>query len=205
MVQVVEGSNPSTHPKHKAFPKLGIMSTVATSLTSWEEFLSLPDAAAGAHYELHDGAVVVVPPPRPIHFYMQSLLVQWLTNAAQGQGRAAQEFPYRPARNLQFWHADVAYIPNEHWEAMRTNEYPVYSPPLIIEVLSPSNKEEIIHRQLVAAFSGGTREFWMVDVDRQNIQVSVPGLTTNVFGLADVVPVSVLPDARFPVSVLFPQ
>lgn len=181
------------------------MSTVATSLTSWDEFLSLPDAGAGAHYELHDGAIVIVPPSRTIHVYIQSLLVQWLTDAARGLGRAAQEFPYRPARNLQFWHADVAYIPNEQWEAMRANEYPVYSPPLIVEVLSPSNKDETIHRQQVAAFSGGTREFWVVDADRHTVEVSGPGLAIKVFGPSDAVPLSVLPDALFPVSVLFPR
>jgi Uma2 family endonuclease len=181
------------------------MSTVATSLTSWEEFLTLPDAGAGGHYELHDGQVILVPPPRPLHVYVQSLLVQWLTNAAQGQGRAAQEFPYRPAKNLQFWHADVAYIPNEHWEAMRSSEYPVYSPPLVIEVLSPSNKEGEIDRQRVAAFSGGTREFWVIDLDTQSIEVSIPGSPTRSFGLGDAVSVSILPGVLFPVSVLFPQ
>ena len=179
------------------------MSTAATSLTSWEEFLALPESGAEGHYELHDGAVILVPPPRPIHVYIQSLLVQWLTNAAQGQRRAAQEFPYRPAKNLQFWHADVAYIPNEHWEAMRDNDYPVYAPPLVIEVLSPSNKGEEVHRQRVAAFSGGTREFWVIDLDSQSIEVSVPGAATRIFAKDEELAISVLPHVSFPVGMLF--
>ena len=89
------------------------MSNVGAALTSWEEFLQLADAENGIHHELHNGEVVVVPPPKPTHIYIQSLLVEWLTSAAQGRGRAISEFPYRPAPNLQFWYADVAHVPSE--------------------------------------------------------------------------------------------
>jgi hypothetical protein len=74
---------------------------VDAALTTWEEFLQLPDTENGTHYELHDGEVVAVPPPKPNHIFIQSVLVEWLTNTAQGRGRAASEFPYRPAPNLQ--------------------------------------------------------------------------------------------------------
>jgi hypothetical protein len=30
----------------------------------------------------------------------------------------ATEFPYRPVVNLQFWFADVAYVPQSDWDAM---------------------------------------------------------------------------------------
>ena len=116
------------------------MTTAATSLTDWEEFLLIPDAPNGERYELRDGEVITVRrPARPIHIYLQIRLVTWLTESAQGQGVGAQEFPYRPARNLQFWYADVAYLPNQDLEAMRAADYPVYAPPLLIEILSPSN------------------------------------------------------------------
>jgi Uma2 family endonuclease len=179
------------------------MSTVGTALTTWEEFLQLPDLEDGSHYELHDGEVVEVPPPRPIHIYIQSLLVEWLTTAAHGRGRAAQEFPYRPAANLQFWHADVAYLPNEDWQAMRTNEYPVYAPPLVIEVLSPSNRAAKIQRQRLAAFSGGTREFWVVDPIGRTVEVSLPGNASHIYGLQESVPVTVLPGIFLPVRTIF--
>ena len=181
------------------------MTTLATSLITWEEFLHLPDAGNGEHYELHDGEVILMPPPRPIHVYIQSLLVQWLTGAAQGHGRAAQEFPYRPARNLQFWHADVAYLPNEDWPAMRASEYPIYAPPLVIEVLSPSNQRQELERQRLAAFSGGTKEFWIVDADAPSVEVCIPGLVTRVYGAPDRIPVSVVEGAIFPVDLLLPD
>lgn len=89
---------------------------------------------------------------------------------------------------------------------MRSSECPVFAPPLVIEVLSPSNKEEEMQRrQHVAAFSGGTQEFWVIDLDSQNIEVSIPGEATRVVGVGDVIRVSVLPGALFPVDVHFAQ
>ena len=173
------------------------------ALTTWLEFAVLPDADHGSRHELHDGEIVAVPPPRPVHVYIQSLLVQWLTNAANGRGRAAQEFPYRPAINLQFWYADVAYIRNEDWGAMRANDYPVYSPELIIEVLSPSNTPDKVMRQRIAAFSGGTREFWVVDLDRRQIEVSIPGIETSIYREGENVPVPLIGTVALPVSLLF--
>jgi len=181
------------------------MSTLGTALVTWQEFLELPDAPEGSRYELHDGEVVAVlmPTATPLHVYIQGLLLEWLTTAAEGRGRGMAEFPYRPAANLQFWYADVAYLPNEDWELMRAETYGVYAPPLIVEVLSPSNRPKKIQRQRLAAFSGGTREFWVVDPKRQTIEVSVPGASSRLYSVQDSVPVTVLPGAQFPLSKLF--
>lgn len=179
------------------------MSTVATTLTSWEEFLLLPDGPNGQRYELRDGEVTAVPAPSPVHVYVQIMLVKVLNDIANGQGRAAQELPYRPAKNLQFWYADVAYVPNDDLRAMRAKQYPVYAPPLIAEIRSPSNKPEEINRKRVAAFSCGTREFWLVGTGAQTIEVSMPGATNRVYKTGEQVPISVLPDAFLPVSKLF--
>src|SRR5262245_23531559 len=102
------------------------MSTASATLTTWEEFLLLPDEEEyekGNHLELHDGEVVVVPPPRSIHQVVQGILAEWFTNASKGAGRAVCEFFYRPAANLQFWRADVAYLPKEDWQALRRDDY----------------------------------------------------------------------------------
>jgi Uma2 family endonuclease len=179
------------------------MSTAGTALTTWEEFVQIPDEEEGMRYELHDGEVVVVLPPKPLHVVIQILMAEWLTIAAQGLGRAAMEFSYRPAANLQFWRADVAYIPNEDLDVMWTSEYLVYSPPLIIEVLSPSNRPAKTKRQRLVAFSAGTREFWVIDPIRRTIEVSLPGKPSRIYTVEETIPISVLPGANFPVRILF--
>ena len=113
------------------------------------------------------------------------------------------EFPYRPAPNLQFWRADVAYIPNEHLRLMETDEYLIYAPPLIIEVLSPSNRPGKINRQRIAAFSGGTREFWVVDPVRRTVEVSLPGKPSRVYGEHEEIPVTILPGVSISARKIF--
>ena len=81
--------------------------------------------------------------------------------------------------------------------------YSVYSPPLVIEILSPSNGPEEINRRRVAAFSCETREFWLIDADARTIEVSVPGCTSRVYRAGDHVPVSVIPDAVLSLNDLF--
>jgi Uma2 family endonuclease len=88
---------------------------------------------------------------------------------------------------------------------MRTTEYLVYAPPLVIEVLSPSNRPEKIRLQRVAAFSGGTREFWVVDPANRTIEVSLPGATSRVYSEQEVVPVGALPGVLLPVRTIFEE
>jgi Uma2 family endonuclease len=181
------------------------MSTVGKALVTWEQFLELPDPEPGIHLELHNGEVVSVAPPRPLHLFVQVLLVEWLTAAARGRGRAAQEFPYRPAENLQFWHADVAYVPKEDWRGMRGDHYPIYAPPLIVEVLSPSNRRPKIKAQRIAAFAAGTQEFWIVDTIERSIQVYYPNDQERIYTFAESVPVAALPGESLPVAALFEE
>jgi Uma2 family endonuclease len=180
------------------------MTTVGTALTTWDEFIRLEDEEEnGTHLELHDGEVVAVPPPKPFHTYRQGVLMEWFNAVAKGRGKAIMEFPYRPAANLQYWQADLAYLTAKDWEAMRTDEYIVYSPPLIIEILSPSNRRSKIERQRLAAFSGGTRQFWVVDAKTKTIEVFVLGKPSRMYAVGDTIRVAVLPGASFRVADLF--
>jgi len=148
------------------------MSSRAHSLVPWPEFLRLPERSdTGQRHELHDGEVVLVPPARPLHIKLQKRIEQLLESLAGARGVVTIEFPYRPAPNLQYWFADVAYIRRADWDAMPPNDYPVYSPAVIVEVLSPSNTAAKINRQRIVAMSAGTIEFWVVDPEKRSVQV----------------------------------
>jgi Uma2 family endonuclease len=149
------------------------MSSLAQSLISWEEFLRLPERPeTGQHYELQDGEVVVVPPARPLHIKLQKRIERLLEAVIGDRGVVTIEFPYRPVPNLQYWFADVAYIPQADWDALPPDEYPVYAPPLIVEVLSPSNTPAKVNRQRIVALSAGTVEFWVADAEARTLQVT---------------------------------
>jgi Uma2 family endonuclease len=57
------------------------------------------------------------------------------------------------------------------WDAMPPNDYPVYAPVLVVEVLSPSNTPAKVTRQRIVAMSAGKQEFWVVDPEKRTVQV----------------------------------
>jgi Uma2 family endonuclease len=178
------------------------MSSLAHSLVTWAEFLELPERPEnGQHYELHDGEVVIVPPPRPLHLKIQKRLEVLLMERIGARGVVYLEFPYRPALNLQFWYADIACIPSAEWDAMPNNTYDVYAPVLIIEVLSPSNRPAKINRQRMVALSAGTQVFWVVDADERTVHVT--NLTsTQTYGLGEAISSPLFPGS-IPIDQIF--
>ncbi|MBV8068873.1 MAG: Uma2 family endonuclease [Acidobacteriaceae bacterium] len=179
------------------------MSSAAHSLVTWEQFLRLPERLeSGERYELHDGEINVVAPARPLYIKIQKRIEQLLESLAGDAGVVAVEFPYRPLPNLQYWVADVAYIPESAWDAMPADDYPVYAPALVVEVLSSSNTATKVNRQRIIALSAGTQEFWIVDAANQSVEV------TNASGnqllrSGDTLRAQVLGGAAIPVAGLF--
>jgi len=165
------------------------MSSLAHSLVTWEEFLHLSDRSEqGTRYELHDGKVVILPPARPLHIKVQKRIEKLFEAAARDRGVVAIEFPYRPLRNLQYWVADVAYIPKADWDDLPPDEYPVYAPQIVVEVLSPSNTDAKLNRQMIVAISAGAQEFWVVDPTERTVRVTAASKTI-VYRPGDSIPV----------------
>jgi Uma2 family endonuclease len=180
-------------------------------LVSWEEFQLLPERLEnGEHYELHDGEVVVVPPPRPRHAAVQSKIARLLRFVEDFGFVTGEEKPYRPALNYQYWTADVMVFPRSILqEMMNWDEWHVYSPPLIIEVLSPSDRKkkgentpEKIAKQRIVAMSNGTREFWVVDAENRTVHVTtIEGV--RLYGAGELVPLTITPGKYVAVDGIF--
>ena len=194
------------------------MSHLATAelpaLISWEEFQLLGEERLqdGEHYELHDGEVVIVPPPRPRHVGMQLRLPQLLEFVRDQGLMVAQEYWFRPAVNYQFWRSDLVIIPRSlSAEMMRWDGWHVYAPPLIIEVLSPSdekrkdrktNTPEKISRERIVSMSAGTREFWVIDADKRRVHVTTSE-GVKIYGPGELVPCSLTPGRSVAVDAIF--
>jgi len=103
---------------------------------------------------------------------LQVRLEHLLRAGARSSDLIVIEHPYRPALDLQFWIADVALVPRAIWDSLPDDEYPIYAPPLIVEVLSPSNTAAKLNRQRLVAMSAGTREFWVVDPVTKTVHVT---------------------------------
>ena len=179
------------------------MSSLAHSLVTWAEFLRLPERPeTGMRYELHDGEVVIVPPPRPVHVKVQKRIERLMEALADDRFVVTLEFPYRPSANLQFWVADVACVRREDWDAIPPDEWPVCTPALIVEVLSPSNTPAKVNRQRLVAMSAGTEEFWVVDAVERTVQVT-SAAGTAIYGLGDLISPAILGGGAIEVAAIF--
>jgi Uma2 family endonuclease len=179
------------------------MSTLALPLVTWTDFTRLPERPeTGKRYELHDGEVVIAPPACPLHIKLQKRIEQLLESVAGELGIVTIEFPYRPVLNLQYWFADVAYVKRADWDAMPPNDYPIYAPPLIVEVLSPSKTPAKVNRQRIVAMSAGTEEFWVVDPERKTVQIT-SGSATRVYVDSETITLAMFGGLGLPVDRIF--
>jgi len=171
------------------------LGSLTHSLVAWAEFLRLPERAeTRQRYELHDGEVVQRPPARPLHIKLQKRIERLLEALAGDRGVVTIEFPYRPGLNLQYWFADVAYVPRADWDGLPPDEYPVYAPALVVEVLSPSNTPAKVSRQRIVAMSAGAQVFWVVDPETRTVLVTDLG-GTKLYAAGDAIPITIFEGA----------
>lgn len=147
------------------------MATTPTRLMTFAEFEQLPDPPGG-YYELHHGELVRVANPKHPHVRAQWQLRRLLESAAADAGAVTTEMPYRPLPEHESWRADVAFISKARWEAIEDCLFG--APDLVIEVLSPSNTADELIEKRKLCLENGSREFWVVDVKRRQVEVSTP-------------------------------
>jgi Uma2 family endonuclease len=147
------------------------VATTTTKLMTFAEFEQLPDPP-GHRYELHHGVLVKVPFPQFPHVRAQRQLRRLLESAAGNAGVVHTEMPYRPLPEREGWCADVAYMRTERWDSI--NRYLMGAPDLVVEILSPSNTAAEMLDKRNICLENGSREFWVVDTDHRQVEVSTP-------------------------------
>ena len=150
------------------------MATTPAKLMTFAEFEKVPNHPRGLHYELRHGELVLVPPPKHKHHLAQHRLQRLLANAAGEAGEVATELGYRPVPEHEYWEADVAFVFRDRWDQIPREGNMQGPPELVVEVLSPSNTAAEIRDKRKLCLENGSHEFWVVDIDHLEVEVSTP-------------------------------
>ena len=178
------------------------MTPSTTRLMTFAEFEQLPNPRAG-HYELHHGEVIEVAPPRHGHSLVQRQLVRLLEPVAGEAGVVWSEVGYRPFPEYEYWRADVAFVSRARWDQTPRDGYLEGPPELVIEVLSSSNTAAEIRQKKKLCLENGSREFWVVDMDDREVEVSTPDGLTITYSAGREIPLFLAPGESISVDAIF--
>ncbi|NDJ74904.1 MAG: Uma2 family endonuclease [Chloroflexi bacterium] len=100
---------------------------------------------------------------------------------------------------------DVAYISRQRQPAPSREPYNPTPPDLAVEVLSPSNDDSDM-RLKISNYLAASTTVWVVDPERQQVEVHLPGQPGRRYGLDDTLDGgAVLPGLSIPVRDIFPE
>jgi Uma2 family endonuclease len=98
------------------------------------------------------------------------------------------EMGFRPQPEHEYWIADVAFIAKARWETIPWKGNLSGSPELVIEVLSPSNTAAEMRDKRKLCLETGSREFWIVDLDLREVEVSAKDGPTIIYKSGQEIP-----------------
>jgi len=152
--------------------------TTGRLVVDWEGYLNLPDDLT--HYEIIDGEVILLASPRLKHQVIVKRLLQQIDRFVQPKRlgellTAPFDFVIRraPVRTRQ---PDLFFLSRERlqdWAQLQEQPRLEFAPDLVIEILSPSDTYTYWSEKLQDYFALGVPEVWLVDVDKQAIEVQV--------------------------------
>jgi Uma2 family endonuclease len=164
------------------------VATTSTRLMTFEEFEKLPDHPHGHRCELRHGEPVFVPRPKHGHNSTQLRLLDLLGRAAGDAGKISMEMGFRPLPEHEYRIADVAFVAKVRWDGIPWDGNLSGSPELVIEVLSPSNTARGMRDKRKLCLETGSREFWVVDLDLREVEVSTAGGPSVIYACGQEIP-----------------
>jgi Uma2 family endonuclease len=134
-----------------------------------DDLARLPDDD-GMRYEIVDGSLLVSPHANVYHFGVAGLLARLLDRQAPDQFLVAQDGSVQVKNRTSYFLPDVMAVRRDAIQRGRDCFDPA-DVPLVIEVLSPSNRgnDLIIKRHYYAA--GGIPQYWIVDPEKRTLTV----------------------------------
>lgn len=148
------------------------MATTTTKLMTFAEFEQLPNPPEGVRQELRHGEVIELARPKLNHSRVQWQLRHLLERAAGDAGIVTTEIGFRPTLENEYWIADVALVSKASWNS--GEDYLFGAPQIVVEVLSPSNTATEMLDKRNVCLENGSRQFWVVDTDHRQGEVSTP-------------------------------
>jgi Uma2 family endonuclease len=138
---------------------------------TYEDYLRLDD---GNDYEVIGGKLILVPKPRLYHQEIVGRLIIFLGNFIKEnrQGKIYSDVDVIFAD--QVVSPDVIFISKDRFSIMTENNIQG-APDLVIEVLSPSTQKYDRKQKSQLYYSGGVKEYWIVDPGLQLVEIFVPG------------------------------
>jgi Uma2 family endonuclease len=118
-------------------------------------------------------------------------------------GEVEIEFPYCPTPEHECWVADVAFVSGQRCDLIPLDGYLTGAPDLVIEVLSPSNRDPEIEEKRKLCLGNGSREFWAVDDGHREIKVSTPDGRILTYRAGQQIPLFFAPGSALSVEDIF--
>jgi Uma2 family endonuclease len=150
-----------------------VATTSSTGLMTFTEFERLPESSTGRQ-ELRHGEVFTLSLPKHKHYRVQRQLRRLLEDAPGDAGEVEIEMGFRPLPEHEYRIADVAFLVEGRWKGIPGDGFLSGAPDLVIEVLSPSNTAAEMIDKKTLCLENGSREFWVVDLDHLQVEVSTP-------------------------------
>ena len=143
-----------------------------TSLLTVDQAREIADLRPDIRYELHQGELIQLPPPKHKNRVIQEKLRHLLGLKAAKFGYAFVECGFRGTPEYNSRIADVALLSKEHQDQAMELDEVFGAPALIIKVLSPSNRAIEIDEKEDFCLSHGCQSFWLVDPTRRTVKVT---------------------------------
>ncbi len=169
-----------------------------------QEFWDLPEPKDHSKLELIKGVLYMTPPPDETHDDATAMLIENIRDAIRDHGYNGRIYAPRAAIWIDdtYLEPDLMYVSDELRRSMPPKHRTTAD--LIVEITSPSSEcyDRTTKADTYEAMK--VREMWLVDPDKQTVEVRYfRDRTSAVFTSGDVLKSKVLPEIDLPVSAIF--